>query len=181
MESNRVAWVLDSLVWIWKVRLDFTLTARQSVHEKNCIFISVLTLWDLRVFSDISFYKAKKVVKVWMFSLNKQSQFHLLFIVPVYIPVVISTVVTNQIWQMTFYSEHFLTPYTVCSQLFNIVFESGVVLQVWFSSHGNIFHSNRSHWLARFLPVDHFWAMTNVTVLKMTTFIFNRAWQEKWK
>lgn len=35
--------------------------------------------------------------------------------------------------------------------------------------------------LARCLLVDHFWAMTNVTVLKMTTFIFNRAWQEKWK
>lgn len=58
---------------------------------------------------------------------------------------------------------------------------SCVVPQVWFSSQGNIFHSNRSHWLPRCLPVDYFWAMTNVTVMKMTTFIFNRVWQEKWK
>ena len=35
-------------------------------------------------------------------------------------------------------------------------------------------------WLA-VCPKITFGAMTNVTVLKMTTFIFNWAWQEKWK
>lgn len=94
---------------------------------------------------------------------------------------------TNRTWQSYYkdksnllfptfsYILHFLL------QFLNIVFESGVVPQVWFSSQGNIFHSNRSHWLACCLPVDHFWALTNVTVLQMTTFIFNRAWHEKWK
>ena len=35
-------------------------------------------------------------------------------------------------------------------------------------------------WLARCLPTDHFWATTNVTVLKVTTLTFNRARWGKW-
>lgn len=86
--------------------------------------------------------------------------------------------------KITFYSMQlfFFLP-LIYFQLLNVLYEGDVVTQVWFSSQGNFFHSNRSHWLTCCLPVDHFRALTNVTVLKTTTFIFNRAWQEelKWK
>ena len=119
--------------------------------------------------------------------MTDQHQFHLLFTLPACVPAVTSStwslirrdkVVT---WtEVTFYSQHFIAPY-IFSAFEHCCLRVAWHLRCGFSSHGNIFHSNRSHWLARCLHVDHFWPVTNVTVLKMTTFIFNRAWQVKWK
>lgn len=111
----------------------------------------------------------------------------LLFIGPACIPVVLSST-----WSLigrdkvrtrtrtTSRSQRFLTP-CVFSAFEHCVWEWRGKLRCGFPVKETFsILIGHTDW-PRCLPADHFWAMTDVTVLKMTTFIFNRAWQEKWK
>lgn len=127
-ESNRVAWMIDSLCWIWKVRLDCTLTA--TVQPSKCSRVKRSDYFCLKSFEANK--EKKSVFLDWPASVS----------LVVYAPGLCSCgyilyMVTNQTWQSCNVDRSdILFPAFYCTLYFlsfwTLLFEGGVAPQVWF-------------------------------------------------
>lgn len=146
-QCERAAWwsgMLDSLLCLWKVRLQSTLTT--SVHlskqswAKQCIYFC-LHCGKAKV-------EKKGHEEPWLNSIS--------FLYPQHCDCLDKVKIKTLLYFILFFC-------------------------MWRGASGVVFLSTASHRRIRCLLVDHFLAMTNVTLLKTTTNIVDRAWQQRWR